>query len=88
MQAVIDRLKSLGYLKIQGSAVYKWNIPSRKMHEKLGFLPVGEDGEDIIYSLDLTLGTRKSKEPLSTETMVRMGLLNICAAGTLASILE
>ncbi len=54
MQAVIDRLKSLGYLKIQGSAVYKWNIPSRKMHEKLGFLPVGEEGEDIIYSLDLT----------------------------------
>ena len=54
MQAVIDRLKSLGYLKIQGSAVYKWNIPSRKMHEKLGFLPVGEEGADIIYSLDLT----------------------------------
>lgn len=54
MRAVIYRLKSLGYLKIQGSTVYKWNIPSQKMHEKLGFLPVGEEGDDIIYSLDLT----------------------------------
>lgn len=53
MQAVIDRLKSLGFLKIQNTAVYKWNIPSQKMHEKLGFIRVGEDEEDIIYSLDL-----------------------------------
>lgn len=53
MQTVISRLKELGVPVIKGSTVYKWNLPSQKMHEKLGFRRVGETEEDFIYELDL-----------------------------------
>ncbi|MBO5252801.1 MAG: GNAT family N-acetyltransferase [Clostridia bacterium] len=49
MQAVIRRLKTLGYKKITGSEVFKWNTASQKLHESLGFSRVGEDGDSYIY---------------------------------------
>lgn len=51
MKTVIERLKELGFDKITGSTVYKWNLPSQKMHEKLGFYPVGENEKEIIYEM-------------------------------------
>jgi len=53
MQTVIHRLHTLGFDKITGSTVYKWNIPSQKMHEGLGFRQVSEEDDEIIYDLDL-----------------------------------
>ena len=53
MQTVIDRLKKLGFAKITGSTVYKWNLPSQKMHEKLGFVKVEENEKEIIYALKM-----------------------------------
>lgn len=52
MKTVIARLKELGFKKIKGSAVFKWNIPSQKMHEKLGFKRVAEDDKSYIFDLD------------------------------------
>ncbi|MCD8107566.1 MAG: GNAT family N-acetyltransferase [Oscillospiraceae bacterium] len=49
MTAVISRLSSLGYKKITGSIVYKWNVASQKMHERLGFSRVGETDKEYIY---------------------------------------
>ena len=53
MKMVISRLKKLGYKKITGSTVYKWNEPSQKMHEKLGFIKVDENDDEFIYELNL-----------------------------------
>lgn len=53
MQAVIGRLRELGYEKITNSSVYKWNETSLKMHQKLGFKIVRETEKD--YYLDLEL---------------------------------
>lgn len=53
MRAVIERMRTLGYDKIVGSQVYKWNVASQKLHEKLGFRRVGETGRDYIYELEL-----------------------------------
>ena len=53
MIMVISRLKKLGYKKITGSTVYKWNEPSQKMHEKLGFIKVDENDDEFIYELNL-----------------------------------
>lgn len=53
MQAVIARLKELGYEKITGSTVYKWNDRSLKMHMRLGFSVVGEDEKE--YKLERSL---------------------------------
>lgn len=53
MQTVIKRLKELGYQKIIGSTVYKWNHSSQKMHENLGFKRVKETTNEYIYELDL-----------------------------------
>ena len=53
MQTVIDRLKVLGFRKISSSTVFKWNIPSQKMHERLGFRRVGENEREIFYDLEL-----------------------------------
>ena len=53
LQAVIDRLKALGYPRITGSTVYKWNTASRKLHEKLGFRPTGENEKEILYAREL-----------------------------------
>lgn len=53
MRIIILRLKKLGYKKIIGSTVYKWNERSQKMHEKLGFVKVDENDEEFIYELNL-----------------------------------
>lgn len=53
MTVMINRLKSLGYKRITGSIVYKWNTASQKMHEKLGFLKSDENEKEYIYSLEL-----------------------------------
>lgn len=53
MQAVIARLKALGYAKISGSGVFKWNTVSQHLHEKLGFMRVSETEDSFIYDLDL-----------------------------------
>ena len=46
-------LKKLGYEKITGSTVYKWNDRSLKMHERLGFRIVSEDEKEYKLELDL-----------------------------------
>lgn len=53
MLAIIERMKSLGYCKITGSEVFKWNIASQKLHEGLGFQRIGEEGDSYIYELTL-----------------------------------
>lgn len=53
MRAVIERMRALGYDRIVGSTVYKWNTASQKLHEKLGFRRVGETERDYIYELEL-----------------------------------
>ena len=53
MQAVIARLKALGFEKITGSTVYVWNTASQRMHEKLGFRRVNAEGDNLFYELDL-----------------------------------
>ena len=40
MKTVIKRIKELGYEKITGTTIYKWNLSSQRMHEKLGFVKV------------------------------------------------
>ena len=54
MQAVINRLRALGYQKITGSSVFKWNKASLRMHQKLGFYIVRETEKDYYLDLDLT----------------------------------
>ena len=53
MQAVIDRLKTLGVERITGSTVYQWNTASQKLHEHLGFYRVSEDEKEITYEREL-----------------------------------
>ena len=53
MQAVISRLKELGFAKITGSTVYQWNAASQKLHEGLGFHRVSEDEKEITYEREL-----------------------------------
>ncbi|MBQ7827918.1 MAG: GNAT family N-acetyltransferase [Clostridia bacterium] len=53
MATVISRLKELGYKKINGSTVYKWNLPSQKLHESLGFIKVRETETEFVYDLDI-----------------------------------
>lgn len=53
MRAVIERMRELGFDRITGSEVFKWNIASQKLHEKLGFRRVGETDRDYIYELKL-----------------------------------
>ena len=53
MRQVIRRLRELGYQKITGSSVYKWNDVSLKMHEHLGFHIVSEDEDSYYLDLDL-----------------------------------
>ena len=54
MQAVIDRLKELGFTKITGSTVYQWNTASQKLHEGLGFCRVSEDEKEVVYEKSLS----------------------------------
>ena len=53
MKTVIKRLKELGYDKITGTTVYKWNESSQRMHEKLGFTKIDENDDEYIYELNL-----------------------------------
>ena len=53
MKTVINRLKELGYEKIIGTTVYKWNKSSQRMHEKLGFIKIDENDDEYIYDLTL-----------------------------------
>lgn len=53
MKTVIKRLKQLGYEKITGTTVYKWNKSSQQMHEKLGFIKIDENEDEYIYELIL-----------------------------------
>ena len=53
MKTVIKRLKELGYDKITGTTVYKWNEFSQRMHEKLGFIKIDENEDEYIYELNI-----------------------------------
>ena len=53
MQTLIQRLKILGYNKIVGSTVYRWNTASQKLHEGMGFIRSDETEREIIYELNL-----------------------------------
>ncbi len=53
MRAVIERMRELGFDRITGSEVFKWNEASQKLHEKLGFRRVDETDRDYIYELEL-----------------------------------
>ena len=53
MQALIQRLRALGYSKITGSMVFRWNLASQKLHEGLGFVRTNENEREITYELDL-----------------------------------
>ena len=53
MKTVINRLKELGFEKIIGTTVYKWNKSSQRMHEKLGFIKIDENDDEYIYELTL-----------------------------------
>ena len=53
MKTVINRLKELGYEKIIGTTVYKWNNSSQRMHEKLVFIKIDENDDEYIYELTL-----------------------------------
>ena len=53
MQAVIARLMDLGYEKISGSSVFRWNTASQRLHESLGFYRVGENEREFFYDLTL-----------------------------------
>lgn len=53
MKTVIKRIKELGYEKITGTTIYKWNLSSQRMHEKLGFVKVDENDDEYIYELNL-----------------------------------
>ena len=49
MAAVLKRAMELGIPKIYGSAVYDYNISSQRLHEALGFRPVGKRENMILY---------------------------------------
>ena len=53
MQAVNARLRALGYEKISGSSVFRWNTASQRLHESLGFYRVGENEREFFYDLTL-----------------------------------
>lgn len=53
MRTVIARLRTLGFKEITGSTVYTWNVPSQKMHEKLGFRCVRQEDTELFYNLKL-----------------------------------
>lgn len=53
MRTAISRLKDLGCEKIYGTAIYKFNVISQKMHESLGFVRIGETDDEILYELNI-----------------------------------
>ena len=54
MKKVIEILKEMGYEKVRDSKVYKWNVKSQRLHEKLGFIKINETEDEYIYELSLT----------------------------------
>lgn len=62
MCAVIARLRELGYEKIAGSTVYRWNQASLALHKKLGFRVVRETEKEFYLDLDLTQEADKMEE--------------------------
>ncbi len=56
MKTVIKRLSTLGYEKITGTSIFKWNTASQKLHENLGFYRVGETERDYIYEYKIGKG--------------------------------
>ncbi len=54
MQAVIGRLRALGYPRITGTTIYKWNTASLRMHQKLGFQIVRETEKDYHLARELS----------------------------------
>lgn len=54
MKTVMARLRQLGVTKITGTRVFKWNPESKRMHERLGFVQVGENEQEYLYDRDLT----------------------------------
>ncbi|MCC8196836.1 MAG: GNAT family N-acetyltransferase [Ruminococcus sp.] len=75
MKTVIGRLSSLGYKKITGSTVYKWNVASQKMHERLGFTRVGENDKDYIYEGSLKMPQENAKAELFERTPIPKAVL-------------
>ena len=53
MRWVIERLRELGYEKIIGSEVYKWNPHSLALHKKLGFTVTEETEKEYLLELNL-----------------------------------
>jgi len=53
LKTAIERLRNLGYTKIIGSTVYRWNTPSQMLHRKLGFIQTGCNEQEYIYELTL-----------------------------------
>lgn len=53
MKTVMDRLSFLGYEKITGTSIFKWNTVSQRMHERVGFSRVGETKDAYIYEINL-----------------------------------
>ena len=53
MKAMIDRLRMLGFSKITGSTVYRWNDVSLRMHLSLGFSVISSNKEEHTLELEL-----------------------------------
>ena len=53
MRAVIRRLGELGYPKITGTTVYKWNPASLALHRRLGFSIIRETDTEYYLERDL-----------------------------------
>lgn len=68
MRAVIGRLRELGYKRITGSTVYKWNEHSLRMHQKLGFQVVRETEKDYYLELELKVKETAGMEEIRLNT--------------------
>ena len=53
MRVVIEQLKEKGETRITRSCIYKWNHPSKRMHDSLGFHLVEETEDEWIMELNL-----------------------------------
>jgi len=54
MQTVMARLHALGFPRITGTTVYRWNTASQKLHESLGFVKTAESETELFYECDLS----------------------------------
>lgn len=53
VSALIERGRALGYPALHVREIYRWNEASRRMFEKLGFIPVAETEDGHSYQLQL-----------------------------------